>query len=128
MITAFIFGGSIVAGTAALWRTFRYDDENPLNKKIDAWPYILRKPITCGVCSTFWIALIYSFGFDLSPEVLIPLSTAPWFASTFSFLAEWMLLGFAAIFQLYIFVFFFDVSHYYAHKAEHAHGDADAAG
>lgn len=116
MLLAFVLSGAIVAGTTALWRTFRYDKENPVNAYIDSWPYWARKPITCGLCSTFWIALCYSFTIALDPSELIPFTfTHP----AYIFFTKWILLGSFAAIELYVFVFFFDVSHYYAHQAHH---------
>ncbi len=107
-----------VAGIVALWRNFRYDTDNPANIYLDRLPYLLQKPITCGLCVTFWIALIFESIFAV-PNALPP--THAFIPDTWTavagFIASWMVLGTVSAFILYMLDTFFEVSHFYKHRA-----------
>lgn len=115
----------IVAGLSLLWRNFRYDDDNPIKEKLDALPYFIKKPITCGVCFTFWFAFFVNS---------IALRDHTWwsalgnYAPSFwgfivRFFGSWMILGVTAAFIVYSFVLLFEISHVIAHKVESLHRD-----
>jgi hypothetical protein len=114
-----------VAGVSLLWRTYRYDPENPFNDKLDRLPYVLRKPVTCGLCFTFWISCVCTV-------ILVPLANVAFalpyrfpvaaiFRSIIGFGIEWFALGTLATAVVYAVDVLFQVSHYYKHKAAHEH-------
>jgi len=119
MIVDIIFSCAVVAGVAALWRNFRYDTDNPANKYLNRLPYVLRKPITCGLCVTFWVALAFTALFDPLVSWLPPTRFA--FSETLqtilAFLSSWMALGTGSALMLYVLDTFLEVSHFYKHRA-----------
>jgi hypothetical protein len=120
MIFNFIFSCGVIAGIALLWRNFRYDTDNPANTYINQLNYWLQKPITCGLCFTFWTALIFDIFFDplqgWLPSMRFALGAwEPFFA----FCSAWMVLGTGATFAVYVIDTFFQVSHYYKHQTHH---------
>ena len=78
---------------------------------------ILRKPITCGICFTFLMAFVFSILFDFrmpSLQLKFNFNDFDWLVSFFS---TWMVLGVGSAFLVYVFDTFFQISHYYKHKA-----------
>ncbi len=122
MITDAIYSCAVIAGAAILWRNFRYDKENPANKYLDRLPYWLRKPVTCGVCFTYWAAGAYAIVVDpltdWIPPFRFPFGAAE---ALMTFFFCWMILGTGAAFIVYVLDTFFEISHYYKHKAAHEH-------
>lgn len=116
-----LFIAAAVTGLVLLWRTFRYDDENPLNAKLDAWPYVLRKPITCGLCITFWLALLSALLFEPFPQMMnmiaLRIALPPGITDLIRFLASWLALGTLSSAMVYFIDTFYQVSHYYKHAA-----------
>lgn len=112
-----------VTGISLLWRTYRYDPDNSFNSVLNRLPYALRKPITCGLCFTFWISLVATalfvpFGALTSslPLRFVPGSTTE---AVIMFLVEWFALGAIAAFAVYVVDTLFQVSHYYKHATTH---------
>lgn len=122
MILNLILSFSVIAGVALLYRNYRYDQENSLNKYIDRLPYFLNKPLSCGLCFTFWVALAYNFVFTpldfWSPEFRYQFSNTT--KEVLTFLSSWMILGTGSGFIVYFIDTFFQVSHYFKHKT-HKH-------
>lgn len=119
MILDLIFSAMAVAGVSALWRNFRYDTDNPANKYLNKLPYILKKPITCGICFTFWAAGVFNI-FFVPLLGWLPLQRFSLEIPLAEFFVSWMVLGTASALILYILDTFFEVSHFYKHKA-HTH-------
>ena len=118
MFTTLFFSSLVVAGVALLWRNFRYDNENPANIYINRLNYWLRKPITCGLCFTYWVALVFVIFFNPLMGWLPPLRfELGSLQSPFVFGVSWMVVGTGAAFVVYFLDTFFEVSHYYAHQA-----------
>lgn len=119
MITNLVLIAAAVAGVSLLWRVYRYDSENPLNVYLDKLPYLFRKPITCGMCVTFWISLCATIlytplaGIVSSLPTRFPFMNAP----VVGFVFEWMVLGTTAALFVYVIDTFYQVSHYYKHAA-----------
>ncbi|MDB5244387.1 MAG: hypothetical protein JWN18_257 [Parcubacteria group bacterium] len=109
------------AGVSLLWRTYRYDSENSFNVVLDAWPFWIRKPLTCGLCFTFWIALIVSGIFSPFTHLIgdLPYRVEPeyWTAQIVAFLVGWLALGTLSVFVLYLIDTLFQISHYFKHAA-----------
>lgn len=125
MFLTILFGAGVITAISLLWRVFRYDDDNPLKKRLDTLPYLLQKPITCGICSTFWFALIYTaFAYPVYgltpffPSFEVLSSSLIGFAH---FVCTWMIFGLTSISLYYVFLTFYEVSHYYAHLAHPTH-------
>lgn len=123
MILDLIFSSAIIAGIASLWRNFRYDTDNPANAYLNKLPYFLKKPITCGLCVTFWIAFFFSIFFIPLGEWLPP--TRFFFSDTVevlvTFFTSWMIVGTGAALILYFLDTLFEISHFYKHTAHTLH-------
>lgn len=111
-MTPYISLAVVIASISILWRIFRYDTENPINGYLDRWPYLPKKLITCGVCFTFWITLVFVLYSQYRNN--IPFSTE-------SIFLDWMTTGFYAVMLVYVFDTFYQISHYFKHKAEQGH-------
>jgi hypothetical protein len=113
-----------VSGAVLLWRTYRYDEENAFNKKLDALPYLLRKPITCGLCFTFWLSLLAAIIFvpfaEWLPLLQYRFALGEAVSGLLNFLVSWLALGTATTFLVYVIDTFYQVSHYYKHAAHHS--------
>lgn len=108
------------AGVALLWRTYRYDSDNRFNAALDRLPYILRKPVTCGLCFTFWTAFFESFVFSPFPSLVSGLPfrivLEEGGVSVATFLVQWLALGTCATAVVYIVDTFYEISHYLKHS------------
>ena len=113
-----------VAGVALLWRTYRYDSDNKFNTVLDRLPYALRKPITCGLCFTFWISLLATIIFSpfAAAIAFLPYRFALGGAiGVVNFLIQWFALGTAAVTVVYVVDTFFEISHYLKHAVGEQH-------
>lgn len=128
METSFSLSGLIlsavaIAGVSLLWRTYRYDDENPLNKYLDRLPYLPRKSITCGICFTFWVAFLFAIIFEplqgFLPENRFDFSLGT--LGMLEFIFSWMVLGSLSALLVYLIETLFQVSHYYKHESQTSH-------
>ena len=109
------------AGVALLWRTYRYDSDNQFNATLDRLPYMLRKPITCGLCFTFWVSFVTTVVFSPFQE-LVPILPYRFGAVTLiTFLVQWFALGTLSTFVVYIVDTFFEISHYLKHAVGEQH-------
>lgn len=118
-MTQFLGSVFVISAVILLWRvTIK---EKLVAKFIDRLPYLVRKPLTCGVCSTFWLSFIAQFIFVKVPSEYIPFFAAFPENSVATFFASWMITGMASVFVYYLFATFYEGSHYLAHKAEKMH-------
>jgi len=123
-LTALLVSSAIIAAITLLCRiTLK---EKYVEDKVDALPYLVRKPITCGVCRTFWITFVFQFLFVRFQEnVFLPGLRQGSFGGVIAgltgFFVSWMVTGMAAVFIFYLFLTFYEGSHYLAHKAEEMH-------
>lgn len=111
------------AGIALLWRTYRYDADNQFNRIIDGWPFWIRKPLTCGLCFTFWVALgaciLFSPFAELTTALPYRFALDARVMSLMTFLIQWLALGTLAAAAVYLIDTLFQISHYYKHAAHH---------
>lgn len=112
-----------IAGFSLLWRNFRYDTDNPLYSFFENLPYGIRKPITCGLCVTYWITLlvlcIYNPLFTYIFPALTHLPVILQYSS--SFISTWMITGTVSVMVVYFIDTLYQVSHFFAHKAHESH-------
>jgi hypothetical protein len=125
-MTTFLIAAA-VAGTALLWRNYRYDSEIRINGALDRLPYLLQKPITCGLCFTFWISLVATIIFFPFPALIESLPyrlqlSEPVMAFV-TFFVQWFALGALSTMIVYIVDTLFEASHYLKHAvgAHHDH-------
>ena len=112
MFTNLFLTCTIISAIALLWRVF--SKETIIEKAIDGLPHLIKKPLTCGVCFTFWLSFFCNLIFN---PVLWNISAN----SLINFLAHWMITGMVSVSIYYIFLTFYEGSHYLAHKAEKLH-------
>jgi hypothetical protein len=116
-----LFLCAAVAGVALLWRNFRYDRDLSINARIDALPYLIRKPITCGLCVTFWIAGATTLVFHPFAALVASLpyrhQTLEPLRLPLEFGAQWMALGVGAVAIVYVIDTFFQISHVLKHRS-----------
>jgi hypothetical protein len=109
-----------VAGLTLLWRTYRYDSDIGFNAALNRLPYFLQKPITCGICLTFWASLVAVLIFYPFPELItvLPYRFALGPAAVNNFFVQWFALGTLASAVVYFIDTLFHVSHYFRHAAD----------
>lgn len=116
-MTPLLISSLTVSGIVILWRTTRKHFEG-LDTYLESRHKLIGTPFTCGVCFTFWVslgvaALMHAF-------IAFPAFALPWISI---FFLKWMCIGVISLLVTYAFVFVFEVSHYYAHKASDLHKD-----
>jgi hypothetical protein len=122
MFTDTLITAAVIAALSLLARiTLR---EKPVEALVDRLPYLLQKPITCGVCRTFWMTFISQFLFNTQIQNYSQIFQAyiqglP--STPVTFLVSWMITAMLAVSMLYIFLTFYEGSHYLTHKAEEMH-------
>lgn len=113
-----------VAGATLLWRTYRYDSDVAFNAYLNRLPYYFQKPITCGICITFWLSLAATIIFSPLKNAVMAVPsrfTLPQdLATIIGFGLEWLFLGMIAAAIVYAIDTVFHVSHYFRHAA-HPH-------
>lgn len=128
-MTALIATALTITGLTLLWRNFRYDTDNPLHKHFERLPYLLRKPITCGLCITYWITFITLWFYNpLHTTLSLDARSLTLISESFMhFVASWMITGTVAVAIVYTIETFYQVSHTFAHRAHHepAHDHVD---
>ncbi len=109
-----------ISAVSLLWRIFSRHDF--IKNKIEYFPYVFKKPLTCGVCFTFWLTLAALLIFTPFDGWQLPLRWSLGFITdTAIFITHWFILGMGAVFLYYVFLTFYEGSHYLAHKAESLH-------
>lgn len=120
IMTNILISSMVISAVALLWRIF--SREEFIAPKIEALPYLIRKPLTCGVCFSFWMSLLYIISFRPSfSGVSISAQMSPKCLFLTKFFTDWMILGMSSVFILYVFLTFWEGSHYFSHKAEELH-------
>jgi hypothetical protein len=112
-----------IAGLSLLWRNFRYDTDNPLYPFFEKLPYGIRKPITCGLCVTYWITCLILFVYNPLYATILPLlaHTPTLIQYVGAFIGTWMITGTVAVCIVYTVDTLYQISHFFAHKAHEPH-------
>ncbi len=114
----------LVAGIATGWRNL-LSDIPTLSNIVKKLPYLLRKPVQCGFCFTFWLALAAVLTIDVLPGFSLVLNfDAPVvFASGLEVLARWMAVGMLSVIIRFGYVALQELVHYQVHevRGKHSH-------
>ncbi len=110
------FYAMAVAGLAVCWRNLLVDLPG-LARVVDRLPYLLRKSLRCGFCSTFWLALVTVLLFEPLPQwtVVVRFTFLQNGAPIFSLFAVWMIVGLYAVCWRFGYVVLQELVHYQVH-------------
>lgn len=115
-----IFWPIFLASHTLLWRIL--SREKLLTEKIEKLPYLIQKPLTCGVCFTFWLTFFYQLILIHSPHIFYHIDwKSHILIDLFYFVFYWWVTAFIAVFIYYLFLTWYEGSHYLAHLAEKIH-------
>jgi hypothetical protein len=96
-------------------------NEPAVEKAANRLPYILQKPLTCGVCRTFWFSFFAQFFFlQFETNFLLPYIQGP-FQTIGEFLLSWVITGMTATAIFYVVVALDEGAHYLSHKVDEMH-------
>jgi hypothetical protein len=120
MILQLIVTSIFVAGIAVCWRNLQ-TDLPCLSKLLNELPWGWRKPLTCGFCFTFWVALVTTLianpltGVSVSFNANLP---ASWFFLTDIFVG-WVTVGMLAVIVRFGYVVLQELVYYQVHHLRH---------
>jgi hypothetical protein len=96
MLTDYLLSVLAIAGVAVLWRNLR-EDLPKLEAFIGKFPWLFRKSLRCGYCSTMWISFAFLLAFD-PLRAWLPAARLPeGLHAPAAFLLHWMALGFGSV-------------------------------
>lgn len=124
MLIQLLITSLFVAGIAVCWRNLQ-TDLNALSSALSKLPYLLRKPLTCGFCFTFWAALATALianplaGVSGLWQTSVPAAWQP-LADLF---VGWVVVGMLAVIIRFGYVVLQELVHYQVHHLRHSTSD-----
>lgn len=109
-----------VAGLAVCWRNLQ-NDIPALANAVGKLPYVLKKGLRCGFCSTFWFSLVAVLLVEPLPCWDLPLrfAVSPEFYFVLRTFALWMMVGMYSVIIRFAYVVLQETVHYQVHHLRH---------